>query len=502
MPNPSETGSALDVSSPLMMAFAPTGQLLALDPKAFGAEFATLRGELAIERMGSAAVVRISGPLILDPDGWFVSYGQVIEAMRAALASDAEVAVMWLSSPGGVVVGAADTARALRQLATVAGKPLIAYTQDKANSAAYVLASAADEIWASEAAELGSVGVIYPHTEFSKAQLAMGETWTLITSGARKADGNPAIPLSEAAREAIQYKTDLSARQLAQAVAEGRPDLDTASILALEAATFLGPDAVAQKLADRIGTIEELTGVAGGAILRASTAEDQPPEDRDMPGSKASTPAPLAGDDSVREALRKAAEGDGDEAAKAKRALKAYDGEEDDKSEEEGKGKAESSEGEEKPEGEGATCSPERSGEDSEDEKPKASTDTAVALALASVSATARAEKAERELALERASKLPPEIREALADAPLTTINRVAAAFKVPEAPTPKVPLTSQVPDVKPTPTKGAGGSVGGRPINSLSARMGLVGTKRGHVRDDLSLTLGATLDDNGERIS
>ena len=74
----------------------------------------------------------------------------------------------------------------------------------------------------------------------------------LITSGAAKADGHPAVALSDDARARLQADVDQLAQVFAGEVAAARP-LDAKAVLALDARTFLGASAVSAGLADHVG---------------------------------------------------------------------------------------------------------------------------------------------------------------------------------------------------------------------------------------------------------
>lgn len=239
--------------------FAPSGSL-ALDPQAFGLEFAVpVQPAEPFERRGDLAVVKVSGPLSYAP-GIFTSYAQVLSRVEAALASDAQAVVLHLDTPGGDVAGAFDTANALRAgngagTWSAAGKKrLIAFTDSQACSAGYALACGCERIVASPTATLGSIGVIAATPEASQAEKMAGATWTLVTSGARKADGNVHAPLSDEGRDAIQLNVDDQAEVFFELVRKAR-GIDAQ---ALDGASFVGARAKAKGLADAVMSLDEL----------------------------------------------------------------------------------------------------------------------------------------------------------------------------------------------------------------------------------------------------
>lgn len=305
--------------------FRRTG-LLALEPSAFGAPFAIfLPPAEPFQLFGDVAVVDVAGPLTYD--GCLSDCYRGIRArFDAALKSDAATVVVRYRSPGGEVSGAFDLARTLPQLAKEARKRYVAFTETQCQSAAYALASGADEIVLTDTANVGSVGVISVAVETTKADAAAGLHFEIFASGARKADGNPHQTWTEEARESAQAGIDASAEIFFELVAKHRG----ISAKRLEGASFMGEAAVAKGLADRVESWDQLLarlGAAGAAEQGATqsaidgssaSAKDQMPKAEDPKDKDKEAKA----DSAWRKALKAAAD-DGDE--KAKRALAAAD---------------------------------------------------------------------------------------------------------------------------------------------------------------------------------
>jgi ClpP class serine protease len=82
---------------------------------------------------------------------------------------------------------------------------------------------------------------------------------TLIHAGAHKVDGHPFGPLSDAVRADLQAEVMKIYDQFVGLVAEGRGGRMSAdAIRATEARTYLGADAIAQGLADRMASLDEV----------------------------------------------------------------------------------------------------------------------------------------------------------------------------------------------------------------------------------------------------
>lgn len=188
------------------------------------------------------------------------AFSTVVDAVRAAMA-DASVTgvVLLVDSPGGDFGGVLEAADAIRGLR--ASKPIVAFCDGIMASAAYALGAAASRVVASRSALLGSVGIMLEHEDLS-AHLAMeGVKVDVFTAGARKADGHPAVPLSQSARADMQKRVDDCMALLCANVAASR-GMKPENVAALEAGIFRGPDAVSAGLADEVGTIESATAAA------------------------------------------------------------------------------------------------------------------------------------------------------------------------------------------------------------------------------------------------
>lgn len=213
------------------------------------------------------AMVSIDGPLaqrawscwMFGGDG----YDAIVDRVRAALANPKTSAlVLKIDSPGGEVAGCFDAVRTIRALADRADVPVVAYADELAASAAYALACSAEAIVLPDSGCVGSIGVITTVIDQTAALEQRGLKVHVITSGARKADGHSAIPLAKDARDAIQAEIDYLARDVfAPEVAKAR-GLSVEAVMGLEAACFLGPQAIDAGLADRVGNLSSAVDLA------------------------------------------------------------------------------------------------------------------------------------------------------------------------------------------------------------------------------------------------
>ncbi len=215
------------------------------------------RGDDILNRFGAIAVIPIEGTLVhkgawLDTYSGETSYeGIQTQVLRAARDERVRGVVFEVDSFGGEVAGAFDTAEMIAELS--AQKPTLAILTDYALSAGYLLASAARQIVLPESGYAGSIGVIAMHVDFSRAIENDGIRVTVMSSGARKADGSPFKPLDEAVKSRWQDELDQGRELFATTVARFRGRrLSKTAALATEADVYRGEDAVEAGLADGV----------------------------------------------------------------------------------------------------------------------------------------------------------------------------------------------------------------------------------------------------------
>lgn len=175
---------------------------------------------------GGLAVIGLTG--VLTPRA-LTFFGRVIapgmDSFRAQLAQavgnpDVGAIVLDVNSPGGTVAGTIETANAVRAAAAV--KPVIAVADTMAASAAYWIASQASELVVTPSGEVGSIGVLAVHMDFSGMLEQDGVKATIIRSRPGKADANPYEALTDDARAAIEASVMEADAEFVRAVAMGR----------------------------------------------------------------------------------------------------------------------------------------------------------------------------------------------------------------------------------------------------------------------------------------
>lgn len=135
------------------------------------------------------------------------SLQQASQALAAAVADPSVKAIVLdVDSPGGNVVGVQEFADEVFAARSV--KKIYAVANNQMASAAYWIASQANEIIGTPSADVGSIGVFTMHFDKSAAMEAAGVKATIIKAGKYKAEGNETEPLSQEAKDYTQGRVD------------------------------------------------------------------------------------------------------------------------------------------------------------------------------------------------------------------------------------------------------------------------------------------------------
>jgi signal peptide peptidase SppA len=200
--------------------------------------------------------------------GGGTSIEDVRHDLRVALA-DPSVAqiVLHVESPGGETDGVTELASEIYEARS--RKPIIAFIDSMAASAAYWLASQATEIIVTPSGSVGSVGVFALHLDRSRAIDANGVTPTFIQAGKFKTEESPLHPLSDEAQAAVQARVDAFYGMFTRDVARGRGvSVETVRTRFGEGRMVLARDAVKLGMADEVATRER--------AIRRRAANEQP----------------------------------------------------------------------------------------------------------------------------------------------------------------------------------------------------------------------------------
>jgi signal peptide peptidase SppA len=228
------------------------------DPEAVEAQLGRpLDNTRTVSVRNGVASIPIEGPIFRRANLFTeISGGASVEIiardLNKALDDQSVRAVMLvIDSPGGEVNGINELADML--YAARGRKPITAYVEGVGASAAYWIASAADEVVADATAALGSIGVIMTMRDPSKTSARDIE---FVSSQSPNKNPNPA---TESGRSQIQSIVDSLADVFVSTVARNR-SVSRETVLSDfgQGGILIGQKAVDAGLADRLGSYEQV----------------------------------------------------------------------------------------------------------------------------------------------------------------------------------------------------------------------------------------------------
>ena len=203
------------------------------------------------------AVVEITGGLTYRAYNWWTtSYLDIRDTFRAALSDERVQSILLLiDSPGGEVAGLFDLVDEIYNARET--KPITSVAAESAYSAAYAIASAASEIYLSDTASVGSVGVIAIHIDQTGFDNQIGVKYTTIFAGDHKNDFSPHEPLKPKCKEILQAHVDKLYDKFTAVVARNR-NMSQEAVVVTQAGFFMGKEAVNIGFADGISSIDNI----------------------------------------------------------------------------------------------------------------------------------------------------------------------------------------------------------------------------------------------------
>lgn len=241
------------------------------------------------------AVIQIRGTMMKQASSLEESTStvRVRRAIRQA-ANDPSIGgiLLVIDSPGGTVSGTADLAAEVR--AAAAQKPVHAFCEDFAASAAYWVASQATKVYANDrTALIGSIGTLLVLVDASEWAEREGIEVLVFQTGELKGAGVLGAPVSDQAKAYFQRIVDRTQASFTAGVAEGRKlKRDQVDQIAT-GEVFLADEALTHKLIDGIqsfdATLRQLFQAAsrGRNGRTQETAMPSPTNHQDQPASSA-----------------------------------------------------------------------------------------------------------------------------------------------------------------------------------------------------------------------
>ncbi|MFE8645494.1 S49 family peptidase [Sphingomonas sp. NCPPB 2930] len=200
------------------------------------------------------AVVDIKGEIAEGNDA---SAEFVVSAMRTAFEDEgAQAIVLRINSPGGSPVQAGIINDEIVRLKAKYKKPVYAVVEETCASAAYYIASAADQIFVDKASIVGSIGVLMDGFGFTGLMDKLGVERRLLTAGENKGFLDPFSPQTEKQRVFAQAMLDQIHQQFIGVVKAGRGARLKETPETFTGLFWTGQQAVEMGLADHLGNLD------------------------------------------------------------------------------------------------------------------------------------------------------------------------------------------------------------------------------------------------------
>jgi len=209
--------------------------------------------QLSRERSARAALPGAVGVVHLEGGLYPYDYHAARLELRAAALQGENVVVLQVDSPGGYVAGVRETRRAIAQ-AQASGIYIVAYVSGMACSAAYWIASAADEVVLSPLAQVGSVGVVVTLAQTDDDVIEVVSSQTP-RKRQNVGDGDYMA--------ALQQRVDKLAAVMLDDIATDR-GVDASALG--DGSTYAADEAVARGMADRIASDDDDWMFLGGSM--------------------------------------------------------------------------------------------------------------------------------------------------------------------------------------------------------------------------------------------
>ena len=199
---------------------------------------------------------------LVEVKGMILDSRETVRQLRHFLKKDdIKAVVLRVDSPGGVVAPSQEIYDEVRKFA--AKKKIIVSMGSLAASGGYYISAPATLIYANPGTITASIGVIIKLSNIEALMDKIGIKSTVIKTGKFKDSGSPVRELTEEDRAMFQSVIDSTHNQFVKAVASGRklPEDEVRKIA--DGRVLSGEQALALKLVDRLGTLQDAIEEAG-----------------------------------------------------------------------------------------------------------------------------------------------------------------------------------------------------------------------------------------------
>ena len=213
--------------------------------------------KLTLKKGNSSEVIQkisIDGEINAEMTNTY-SRGSVLNQIKEAKGNpNVKAILLSVNSPGGGVYETAELYNALKN----SGKDVYVSMKKTAASGGYYVSTAAKKIFVNTETTTGSLGVIMSYVSAQKFLNDHGIKQETIRSGEQKAVGGLTEDLPESTRKILQEQNKEAYERFVKAIAEGRHLSEDEVKKLADGRTYTGTQAVANKLADKVGTEDEL----------------------------------------------------------------------------------------------------------------------------------------------------------------------------------------------------------------------------------------------------
>jgi protease-4 len=176
------------------------------------------------------------------------------EIRQAASNPNIKAVVLEVDSPGGLPIAGQEIELTLKQVK----KPTVALIRSEGDSSAYMAATGANTIFASDFSDIGDIGITQSYTDNAKQDETNGITFNQLSVGKYKDMFNTDKPLTPDEQALAMKELQIAYQDFVQIVADNRHmSIDTATALA-NGASVTGEEAVQDGLVDKIGNIDDV----------------------------------------------------------------------------------------------------------------------------------------------------------------------------------------------------------------------------------------------------
>ena len=173
-----------------------------------------------------------------------------------------EAIIVEIDSYGGYPVASEEIMNAIKKMT----KPTVAVIREGAVSGAYLIASAADRIYASEMSDVGGIGITGSYLDYSQQNKEEGIIYQQLSSGKFKDTGSPDKELTAEEKELLMRNVRILHEAFVKRIAENRGlDIEKVEELA-DGSSMLGIMAMENGLVDEIGDIYDAQDWLAGEL--------------------------------------------------------------------------------------------------------------------------------------------------------------------------------------------------------------------------------------------